>query len=629
MTDAIAAQRPHAGRPARRAPVLHAGPHDGGDRPRARHVALVRLAPPEFRPRDRASSTSRSSRRSTRRPPSARRCTGASASSRTSCPVPDQTTDVDRLDRVALSAARTLTPLRRLEHGRRRRLGLDRQRRSAGTSCRRRRTTSLVVQLNGAANTRTTGIVYASEILRRFGDAYGALVQQFPVPAFFDDPATKRALWRERSTRRVLELQDAMDLVVFGIGVTATRSCPSHVYSGGYLEQSDHDEPRADDGVVGDVATVFFREDGSSADITLNKRASGPDLATIRRAPRRVCVVAGEVEGRRRPRGARRGPGHRPDPRRGHRPGSARQLSRCRPGRGGAGGVRRTSRDPARPRRREDRSHPGPRGAPRGASPWQPPNSPDAAFSRSSPTTASSRTSSSSPPAKLREQGATVVVAGVVHRADRDARRRQGPGRDRPPRHDPRRGRRRRLRPPARARRHHQRRHAPHRERRRRRWSRPSPRPASPSPPSATAPGPWSRRASLTGKELTSFASLQTDVKQRRRHVGRPLGRHATSSTASPSSRRRTPTTSPTSSARSVRPSRRRSRPDPARAGLSRPEPARAGLSRPGQARCLPALRDRAPLTPRRPRRGRRGVAFSGEPRVPVADGGAGTGQTR
>ncbi|ROQ39621.1 DNA-binding transcriptional regulator LsrR (DeoR family) [Frondihabitans sp. PhB188] len=205
-------------------------------------------------------------------------------------PIPDQTTDVDRLDRVALSAARILTPfvdsnmvvgiawgstvsaisrylVPKSTHG------------------------SMIVQLNGAANTRTTGIVYASEILRRFGDAFGAQVQQFPVPAFFDDPDTKLALWRERSTKRVLELQESMDVVLFGIGAPSAL-VPSHVYSGGYLEDADHESLRRD-GVVGDVATVFLREDGSSSDIELNKRASGPEFATIRRAPRRVCVVAG------------------------------------------------------------------------------------------------------------------------------------------------------------------------------------------------------------------------------------------------------------------------------------------------------------------------------------------------
>lgn len=206
-------------------------------------------------------------------------------------PVPDQTTDVDRLDRVALSAARILNGFVDSNMI----IGLAWGSTVSAISrylVPKATHNSVIVQLNGAANPRTTGIVYASEILRRFGDAYAATVQQFPVPAFFDDPQTKRALWRERSTKRVLELQESMDVVLFGIGAP-NALVPSHVYAGGYLEEADHASLHHD-GVVGDVATVFFRSDGSSSDITLNTRSSGPALSTIRRAPRRVCVVAGD-----------------------------------------------------------------------------------------------------------------------------------------------------------------------------------------------------------------------------------------------------------------------------------------------------------------------------------------------
>ena len=148
------------------------------------------------------------------------------------------------------------------------------------------------VQLNGSGNTRTTGILYASEILSRFGEAYGGSVQQFPVPAFFDDPETKRLLWRERSTRRILETQAKMGLVVFSVGSARAR-VPSHVYAGGFLEAADRKALAAQD-VVGDVATVFYRADGSSDGIALNERATGPDFAALRQVPRRCCIVAGE-----------------------------------------------------------------------------------------------------------------------------------------------------------------------------------------------------------------------------------------------------------------------------------------------------------------------------------------------
>ena len=41
------------------------------------------------------------------------------------------------------------------------------------------------------------------------------------------------------------------------------------------------------------MCTVFLREDGTCADIDLNRRASGPAPTELRRTPRRMCVVAG------------------------------------------------------------------------------------------------------------------------------------------------------------------------------------------------------------------------------------------------------------------------------------------------------------------------------------------------
>ncbi len=163
-------------------------------------------------------------------------------------PVPDQTSDVDRVDRVALSAARMLTQYVDSNMV----VGVAWGSTVSAVSrylVPKPTHNTLVVQLNGAGNVRTTGIMYASEILRRFGQAYGATVQQFPVPAFFDDPATKLALWRERSTKRVLELQERMDMVLFGVGSPGAL-VPSHVYSGGYLQRSDQRALDAD-GVVG------------------------------------------------------------------------------------------------------------------------------------------------------------------------------------------------------------------------------------------------------------------------------------------------------------------------------------------------------------------------------------------
>lgn len=205
-------------------------------------------------------------------------------------PMPELAGDVDRLERVATTAARLIPQFFDSNMS----MGIAWGSTMSAVS---RHLTSTpthhahIVQLNGAGNTQTTGIEYASEILRRFGDAFGARVQQFPVPTFFDDPATREVMWRERTIRRVLDMQQRLDVALFGIG-SPFSDVPSHVHKGGYLDPADYEILEAQ-GVVGDIATVFYRADGSSDDIEINRRSSGPRLDDLRSIPRRICVVAG------------------------------------------------------------------------------------------------------------------------------------------------------------------------------------------------------------------------------------------------------------------------------------------------------------------------------------------------
>lgn len=151
-----------------------------------------------------------------------------------------------------------------------------------------------VVQLNGAASPHTTGLAYAGNIMSAFGSAFDADVLYFPVPAFFDYPETRAAMWRERSVRRILEVQQRVDIALFGVG-SPTGEVQSQVYAGGYLDQRDERMLRQER-VVGDVCTVLLRADGSYADIELNKRATGPTPRMLTRIPRRACIVAGDAK---------------------------------------------------------------------------------------------------------------------------------------------------------------------------------------------------------------------------------------------------------------------------------------------------------------------------------------------
>jgi deoxyribonucleoside regulator len=205
-------------------------------------------------------------------------------------PVLESLNEAETLDRVALQAARTIGPL--VDSNAIIGVAWGSTLSAVSRHLTRKIThDTVVVQLNGAGNMHTTGITYASDIMRRFGSAYGARVEQFPVPAFFDHAATKAAMWNERSVQRILDLQARMSIAIFGVG-SVEADYPSHVYAGGYLDENDL-RMLAHSDVVGDVATVFFRRDGSSDGIVLNERSTGPALSQLRQVRRRICVVSG------------------------------------------------------------------------------------------------------------------------------------------------------------------------------------------------------------------------------------------------------------------------------------------------------------------------------------------------
>lgn len=147
-----------------------------------------------------------------------------------------------------------------------------------------------VVQLNGAGDRRGLGIGYAADIIVSFAERFSATEHLFPVPAFFDYPETKVALWRERSIQHILGIQRQADTLLFSTGALVGDTS-SYVYAAGYLTDEEVRSLRQED-VIGDIATVFFRESGSE-DLPINLRASGPPLSAYRRAARSVCVACG------------------------------------------------------------------------------------------------------------------------------------------------------------------------------------------------------------------------------------------------------------------------------------------------------------------------------------------------
>jgi DNA-binding transcriptional regulator LsrR (DeoR family) len=149
-----------------------------------------------------------------------------------------------------------------------------------------------IVQLNGTGNTKSINNTFASEIIMRFADNYSARAHLFPVPTFFDFEETKQVMWRERSIRRVLDMQQKADILLYSLGAIESGT-PAPIFSDGFFDARDFREVKRKK-VVGDIATVFFCENGSYDGISLNKRSSGPDLSLYKKAPLAICVVSGQ-----------------------------------------------------------------------------------------------------------------------------------------------------------------------------------------------------------------------------------------------------------------------------------------------------------------------------------------------
>lgn len=154
-------------------------------------------------------------------------------------------------------------------------------------------TNTQIVQLNGFGNPRASGVHYANSMFSAFSAAFGAYVQQLPLPLFFDTEQARDIMFRERSIRHIAELQASADVVLFNVG-TVAQGVPSSPYLNGYFLDDDDFALLKEDDAVGDVATIFLSRRGSYDDVRFNRRTSAPDPQALLRVRHRVCAVSGD-----------------------------------------------------------------------------------------------------------------------------------------------------------------------------------------------------------------------------------------------------------------------------------------------------------------------------------------------
>ena len=147
------------------------------------------------------------------------------------------------------------------------------------------------MQVGGTGNTFSSGAEYASATLGRFGAALERGYTTSRCPPSSTAAQTRDAVWAERSVQRVLRLQQRADLAVFSVSTLGGR-VPGHLYRAGYL-QRDELRSLTEQGVVGELGTVFLRADGTTASVDLNHRSSGLPIESVRQIPRRLCIAVG------------------------------------------------------------------------------------------------------------------------------------------------------------------------------------------------------------------------------------------------------------------------------------------------------------------------------------------------
>lgn len=148
------------------------------------------------------------------------------------------------------------------------------------------------VQLHGNGFSSYAGNAYGPRLMRSFSEAFEAELILFPVPEMFQNDRTRETLWQEPAVQKVVEYQKQADVLLFSIG--SLQGGPESFLQQSVAVSADEIEELVEARVVGHLATMFFREDGSAHDVFLNKRSTGPDLDLFRRVRRSVCVVAGQ-----------------------------------------------------------------------------------------------------------------------------------------------------------------------------------------------------------------------------------------------------------------------------------------------------------------------------------------------
>ncbi len=131
------------------------------------------------------------------------------------------------------------------------------------------------------------------EIASRLGRMLGGRVFYLHAPMIVTDAAVRSGLMRDQHIRRSLEMARRAQTLVLSVGAISRRS---GLYRAGYLNDVDLEYIQGQ-GVVGDLAGVYYSRSGEIVPLELNERMIAISHEIMRKIPMRVGVSWGTAKG--------------------------------------------------------------------------------------------------------------------------------------------------------------------------------------------------------------------------------------------------------------------------------------------------------------------------------------------
>ncbi len=145
-----------------------------------------------------------------------------------------------------------------------------------------------VVQMCGAVSLADK-YIYASEIPKKFADAYKGTPYLLPLPALVDSVELKEAIVKDRNVGEILEMGKKVNVGLFSVGVFGHDKT---LASAGYISGRKVDE-LLERGAVGDMCSRIINIKGQICDEELNQRTIGIDLEELKKKKYSIAVSGG------------------------------------------------------------------------------------------------------------------------------------------------------------------------------------------------------------------------------------------------------------------------------------------------------------------------------------------------